>query len=93
MSTPRYEDAPYASGEACQPRLQVIHPDTLMVAEILLAEATITCGPENAASRRTLELVGAEFVETVGVPSDCIIFQSGHLRKCRYRLDLNEFAL
>jgi len=50
----------------------------------------ITCDPENAASRRTLELVGAEFIETVDVPSDCIIFQNGHLRKCRYRLELNQ---
>jgi len=46
----------------------------------------ITCDPENAASRRTLELAGAELVETVDVPPDCVIFQSGHPRKCRYRL-------
>lgn len=52
----------------------------------------ITCDPENVASRRTLELAGAELIETVDVPSDCIIFQSGHLRKCRYRLDLNKFG-
>jgi tagatose 1,6-diphosphate aldolase len=47
----------------------------------------ITCDPENAASRRTLELAGAEFVEIVDVPADCIIHQSGHPRKCRYRLN------
>jgi tagatose 1,6-diphosphate aldolase len=46
----------------------------------------ITCDPENLASRRTLEIAGAEFVETVEVPEDCAIFQSGHPRKCRYRL-------
>ena len=46
----------------------------------------ITCDPENIASRRTLEKVGAEFVEIVDVPEDCIIFQSGHARKCRFRL-------
>ena len=46
----------------------------------------VTCDPENTASRRTLEIVGAEFVETVEVPADCAIFQSGHPRKCRYRL-------
>jgi len=46
----------------------------------------ITCDPENAASKRTLELAGAEFVEIVEVPEDCIIRQSGHPRKCRYRL-------
>ena len=47
----------------------------------------ITCDPENAASRRTLELAGAEFVEVVTVPEDCVIFQSGHPRECRYRLE------
>lgn len=46
----------------------------------------ITCDPENLASRRTLEIAGAEFVEVVDVPEDCIIYQSGHPRKCRYRL-------
>lgn len=46
----------------------------------------ITCDPENTASRRTLELAGAQYVETVDVPADCCIFQSGHPRKCRYRL-------
>jgi predicted acetyltransferase len=46
----------------------------------------ITCDPENLASRRTLELAAAEFVEAVDVPEDCIIHRSGHPRKCRYRL-------
>jgi predicted acetyltransferase len=46
----------------------------------------ITCDPENIASRRSLDLAGAEFVEIVDVPPDCCIFQSGHPRKCRYRL-------
>jgi predicted acetyltransferase len=47
----------------------------------------ITCDPENLASRRSLELAGAQFVEIVGVPKDCVIHQSGHPRKCRYRLE------
>jgi tagatose 1,6-diphosphate aldolase len=46
----------------------------------------ITCDPENLASQRTLELAGAEFIETVDVPADCIIHRKGHPRKCRYRL-------
>jgi predicted acetyltransferase len=46
----------------------------------------ITCDPENRASRRTLELAGAEFVEVVDVPPDCVIFQNGKVAKCRYRL-------
>ncbi|WP_245632176.1 GNAT family N-acetyltransferase [Edaphobacter aggregans] len=46
----------------------------------------ITCDPENFASRRTLELAGAELVEIVDVPADCIIHRKGYPRKCRYRL-------
>ncbi len=46
----------------------------------------ITCDPDNIASRRTLEIAGAEFVEIVDVPEDCCIYQSGHSRKCRYRI-------
>jgi tagatose 1,6-diphosphate aldolase len=47
----------------------------------------ITCDPENLASRRTLELAGARFVEIVDVAADCAIHKNGHPRKCRYRLD------
>jgi len=46
----------------------------------------ITCDPENTASRRTLELAGAEYVETVPVLYNNAIFLAGHPRKCRYRL-------
>lgn len=48
----------------------------------------VTCDPENIASRRTCELAGAKFVEIVNVPEHCIIHRKGHIRKCRYRLDL-----
>jgi tagatose 1,6-diphosphate aldolase len=46
----------------------------------------MTCDPENAASRRSLELAGAHLVEIVDVPEDCIIHRSGHKKKCRYLL-------
>lgn len=47
----------------------------------------ITCDPENGASRRSLELAGAEFVEIVEVPEECGIRKyGGKLHKCRYRL-------
>jgi predicted acetyltransferase len=47
----------------------------------------ITCDPENKASRRSLEIAGAEFVEIVDVPKDCGIRRfGGKMRKCRYRL-------
>lgn len=48
----------------------------------------ITCNPDNAASRRTCELAGAEFVEIVALPEDTDMYQEGERRKCRYRLDL-----
>jgi predicted acetyltransferase len=46
----------------------------------------ITCDPENAASRRSAELAGAELIEIVAVPENCGIRQSGHPYKCRFRL-------
>jgi predicted acetyltransferase len=46
----------------------------------------ITCDPENLASRRCLDLAGAQFVEVVSVPEDCANHRSGHPWKCRYRL-------
>ena len=47
----------------------------------------ITCDPENTASRRSLEIAGAEFVEIVDVPATCGIRKfGGKLHKCRYRI-------
>jgi tagatose 1,6-diphosphate aldolase len=46
----------------------------------------ITCDPENIASRRTLEIAGGKLVEIVNVPEHCVIHQSGHPYKCRYRV-------
>ncbi len=48
--------------------------------ELGLNPLWITCDPDNAASRRTLELAGARLVEIVDVPTDSIIFQSGFPR-------------
>jgi predicted acetyltransferase len=53
----------------------------------------ITCDPENAASRRTLDLAGAHFVEIVDVPEDCVIHRSGHQKKCRYLLPCAKSAV
>lgn len=51
-------------------------------------ELWITCNPDNLASRRTCELVGAEYVETVDLPSWTGMYQDGERHKCRYRLVL-----
>jgi predicted acetyltransferase len=51
-------------------------------------ELWITCNPENIASRRTCELVGAIFVEIVDLPEDIDMYQEGERQKCRYRIGL-----
>lgn len=48
----------------------------------------ITCDPANAASRRTCERLGMEFVETVAVPKTDPLYARGEFEKCRYRLRL-----
>ncbi|HVG94073.1 MAG TPA: GNAT family N-acetyltransferase [Planctomycetota bacterium] len=53
-----------------------------------MATLWITCNPDNAASRRTCELVGALHVETVPLPKGHVLRQAGDVEKCRYRLDL-----
>jgi predicted acetyltransferase len=57
--------------------------------QLCLNPLWITCDPENDASRRSLEILGAQFIQIVDVPADCHIYQSGHPRKCRYRLELD----
>ena len=48
----------------------------------------ITVTPENAASRRTCEILGAEMVEIVDLPPHTDMYAKGERRKCRYRLGL-----
>jgi len=48
----------------------------------------ITCNPDNIASRRTCELLGAELVEIVDLPEDTEMYRKGERQKCRYRVDL-----
>jgi tagatose 1,6-diphosphate aldolase len=48
----------------------------------------ITTNPDNWASRRTCEIIGAEMVEIVDVPKDLEMYKQGDRHKCRYRLDL-----
>jgi predicted acetyltransferase len=51
-------------------------------------ELWITCNPENVASRRTCELAGAEYIETVELPPNTDLYRRGERRKCRYRMAL-----
>ena len=49
---------------------------------------SITCDPENVASRRTCEIAGATLVDMVDLPADCMIHRDGHPRKCLYHLSV-----
>ena len=48
----------------------------------------ITSNPDNAASRHTLERLGAIFVEQVDLPGDYDGYARGERLKCRFRLPL-----
>ena len=47
----------------------------------------ITCNPENLASRRTCELLGADLVEIVDTPRNSDFYRAGDKQKCRYRIE------
>jgi predicted acetyltransferase len=48
----------------------------------------ITCNPDNLASRRTCERLGATLVDVVPVPIDHPLHARGERFKCRYRIDI-----
>lgn len=48
----------------------------------------ITCNPDNWASRRTCERLGARLVEIVDVPPESDVYGPTSTRKCRYLLTL-----
>ena len=53
-----------------------------------LTELWITANPENHASRRTCERLGATLVETVDLPIGHPLYMRGDRQKCRYRIGL-----
>lgn len=52
----------------------------------------LTCNPDNTASRRTIERLGARLVERVLVPPDEPLYSRGDREKYRYKLDLRRVA-
>ncbi len=48
----------------------------------------ITCNPDNLASRRTCERLGAKLIDTVSIPRDHPFRSRGETEKCRYLVDL-----
>ena len=51
-----------------------------------LEEILITCNPDNMASRRTCEIIGAYFLGIVQVPSYAVDYSLGNYEKCQYRV-------
>lgn len=48
----------------------------------------ITCNPDNTASRRTCERLGAEYVDIVPIPGDHPFRLRGEVAKCRFVIEL-----
>src|SRR4051812_45984426 len=48
----------------------------------------ITCNPDNTASRRTCERLGAKLIDTVPIPRDHPFRSRGETAKCRYLIEL-----
>lgn len=48
----------------------------------------ITCNPDNVASRRTCEILGAELIETVELPEGSAAYRKGERQKLRYKIEL-----
>jgi predicted acetyltransferase len=64
--------------------LQACHAIAPFVRSIYRS-VTITCDPDNLASRRTIERLGAKFVDEVAVPPHDPHYQRGSRIKRRYR--------
>ena len=52
---------------------------------LIYPEVMITCDPDNTASRRTIERLGASFIEEIPVPMHDPNYQRGSRTKRRYR--------
>ncbi len=50
----------------------------------------ITCNPDNIASRKTCEALGATLEEIVSVPAGSDLYRRGEREKCRYRVELTD---
>jgi predicted acetyltransferase len=49
-----------------------------------MKEVVITCNPDNLASRRTIERLGARFESIVDIPKTNELYQYGDRQKCRF---------
>ena len=49
----------------------------------------ITCNPDNYASRKTCENIGAQFIEIINIPETSDAYAVNEIQKCRYEWRLN----
>lgn len=54
-----------------------------------MKKLSITCDPENIASRKTCERVWGELLEIVELPKENEQYQNGDRKKCRYIFDMS----
>ena len=67
------------AGEFCYIR-------TVITKEVdFMEELIITCSPDNLASKKTLQKLGGQLLETVEVPADHWLYQRGETVKDIYR--------
>ena len=50
----------------------------------------LTVDPKNIPSRKTCEIIGAQYVETVCIPRNHEMYERGARYRCRYRLDVKK---
>ena len=48
----------------------------------------ITCDPSNKASRKTCEIIGAQFIQIIDLPINCSDYNEGYKKKCRYKWEI-----
>lgn len=53
----------------------------------------ITCNPDNQASRRTCEIIGARLIEIVDIPETIKYFDPREKQKCRYGVRLTDLGI
>ncbi len=71
-----YRGHKYA-GKACMLAKKVLHDHSVK-------KVIITCNPDNIASRKTCEFLGAEFINIIDIPKDSAAYSDDETQKCRY---------
>jgi predicted acetyltransferase len=79
-----YEVHPDSRGHRYASRAQILLKP--LARQLGMEQLSITCDPDNIASRKSCEIAGATLVGVFELPEDCVIHRNGHPRKCLYHL-------